>query len=97
MFALILFIRTKSKNFIEFLAENFAKSKTESNTEYFVPPKVHENSIFLYQAGGLGNSVRRLRGAEWLALFFAGAVMHTPIFVVPTSILFYYLYGNVRL
>jgi len=88
------FFLTKSRGFLQFFAENFQETKAESEVERFIPPKVHENSVFLYQSKELANSVRKLRALEWVGLFFFGAVMHQPLFAVPTFAAFYYIYGN---
>lgn len=85
---------TKSKEFLSFFAESFGEAKTESNTEHFVPPKVHENSVFLYQAAELSTSVRKLRSLEGLGLFTTVFFMHQPTFVIPTFAAFYIIYGN---
>ena len=77
------------------MAENFGQSKVESDVEYFVPPKVHENSVFLYQSKELANAVRKFRACEWVGLFFVGALMHQPLFAIPTFAVFYVAYGNV--
>jgi len=84
----------KSKGFIEFLAENFGQAKAESDVEYYIPPKVHENSVFLYQSKELANAVRKFRACEWAGLFFFGALMHQPLFAIPTFAAFYVVYGN---
>lgn len=85
---------TRGKGFVEFLANNFGDAKSESNTERFIPPQVHENSVFLYQSKDLANAVRKLRATEIAAAFFVGAVMHQPLFVIPTFAAYYFIHGN---
>jgi len=85
---------TKSKSFLNFFAEQLQYSKVENQAEYFSPPKIHENSVFLYQSRNLANSVRTARGGDYAALFFVGAVLHEPLFALVTFGVFYTIFLN---
>jgi hypothetical protein len=76
-------------------AENFQESKAESDIEGFVAPKVHENSVFLYQSKALANEIRQFGATEIMASIFVVAAMHQPMFVLPTFGVWYFIYARV--
>jgi len=85
---------TKSKGFLEFMATNFSTVHTNSTTEHFTPPKVHENSVFIYQSKDLANAVRGLRATEIVVAGFVGFAMHQPIFFFPVAAVWYLAWGR---
>jgi len=77
------------------MVENFQDHKTESSIENFVPPKVHENSVFLYQSRDLANELRQVGATEIAGAAFVAFLMHNPLFAIPTFGVFYYVIGRV--
>ncbi|EGR31923.1 hypothetical protein IMG5_099510 [Ichthyophthirius multifiliis] len=81
----------KSKFFLSFISNNFDNIKAQSISDYFVPPKILDNSVFVYHAQKLGNTYRVFRGAEGIVLPIVALGFTYPLFslffAIPTYIL----------
>ena len=72
-------------------------SIAEVKSDYYSPPKVHENGIFVYQSKDMANTFRMIRASEapiigGVFLFFEFPLMAAGFFAP-----FYYLWLNVLL
>lgn len=85
---------TKSRAFLTLVAENFNKVENQDTSEYFHPPRVHENSIFIYQSRKLANAARFGRGTESLGLLFIAGLMKFPLYAIPLISGVYYYWAN---
>ena len=90
-------LSTRSKGFLKFLQENMGGGKIEDVADYFRAPKIHENSVFIYQSRQLANAYRFERATEIIGALFLTCAMHEPMWVVPVYGLFYVVYGRVSL
>eukprot|EP00331_Platyophrya_macrostoma_P029425 CAMPEP_0176444682 /NCGR_PEP_ID=MMETSP0127-20121128/23218_1 /TAXON_ID=938130 /ORGANISM="Platyophrya macrostoma, Strain WH" /LENGTH=283 /DNA_ID=CAMNT_0017830257 /DNA_START=36 /DNA_END=887 /DNA_ORIENTATION=+ len=85
---------TKNKSFLKFLYDNLSYGKVEDTSDYFRPPKIHENSVFLYQSRAFANSTRFLRGTEALQAFAFVGLLKDPTLFIPIYGLFYVMMGK---
>ncbi|KRW99601.1 hypothetical protein PPERSA_03402 [Pseudocohnilembus persalinus] len=91
-FSAIPFFQTSTWQ--NFFSKSFETSTVEQRNDFFRPPKVHENSVFVYQSKQLSNTVRKARSQE-IIMFGAGLVCLTsPVFYVAFLVPAYYLWGN---
>lgn len=87
----------KSKTFLNFLTKNFDNNPlTEFKTDYFNPPRIHENSIFIYQSVSLSNKLRFARSLEILATIATFGFMQYPLIYAAVAGFWYYLGLNAR-
>ena len=85
-FALYNIIDTKPFSFspfIKFLSKLPNPGEIELTSDYFVPPKIHENSVFVYQSVHLAEWFKALRSADWAILlaYFACCTYPLAFFV----------------
>mmetsp|Transcript_22685 Transcript_22685/g.19701 ORF Transcript_22685/g.19701 Transcript_22685/m.19701 type:complete len:230 (-) Transcript_22685:271-960(-) len=80
--------------FTEAYAQEFQDAKYQPVSESWVPPKSHENSVFIYQDGGLGNELKNFGAFESFGL--AAIIFGTqyPIMFVPYLAMAYVMYGR---
>ena len=71
-------------------------AKTEETSDFWNPPKIHENSVFVYQSKRLGNSVRFSRGTETLVAGYVALLCPHPLYFISCSAILYYLWFNVK-
>jgi len=70
-------------------------AKTQEASEYWNPPKIHENSVFIYQSKGLGNSVRYVRSVENITAAYVLFLCPHPLYYVAVGAVAYYMWFNV--
>ena len=71
-------------------------AKTQEVSEYFNPPKIHENGVFIYQSKKLGNSIRFTRGSEFLIIGYMSLFCPHPLYFAVVGSIFYCLWFNVN-
>lgn len=82
---------SKGQTLIKMLAKQTTWLDTERPvSEVYNPPKIHENSVFLYQSEKLGGSLLKARRLE--APLYAGLVLAFPSFALSIS-----LFGTIYL
>lgn len=59
---------------MKFLATSFSTREAEPVSDTYYPPRLTDNSVFIYQSNHLGNLQRLLRSGDyfWVAFFLAG-------------------------
>jgi len=84
----------RRKDFLKFLYDNLASGKLEDTSDFLRPPKIHENSVFLYQSREYANVARLTRGTDYLQVIAGVALLKAPTLFVPIFGLYYLLIGK---
>ena len=85
----------KTNTFLNFLATNLESTATVSASDYIAPPRVHENSIFVYEARSLASTVRKFRSLEAILLPGALLTFTYPVFAAMVAVPTYFFLFNV--
>ena len=59
-----------------------------------IPPKIHENSVFIYHSRGKANAFREMRSFEILLFGAAAGFTVNPLYSIPFIAFWYACFGN---
>jgi hypothetical protein len=59
-----------------------------------VPPKIHENSVFVYHSREKANAFRLIRAMESIGIAIPVLFFAQPIYSIPFLVIYYTLWGN---
>lgn len=72
--------RFNSSTFVKFLAESFSSLESEAESDSYYPPRLSENSVFIYQSYQLGSNQRLLRSGDYLLAGFLVGIANYPLY-----------------
>lgn len=81
---------------MDFLSRNLDTNAAVSTSDFIAPPRVHENSLFVYHARSLGNVIRKFRSAEAVILPGALLTFTYPLFAAFVALPAYYFMFNAK-
>lgn len=86
----------KTHTFLDFVSKNLDTNAAASTSDFVAPPRVHENSIFVYHAKSLGNVIRKFRSIESVILPGALLTFTYPIFAAFVAAPAYFFMFNAK-
>ncbi|KAL4481412.1 hypothetical protein ABPG72_010565 [Tetrahymena utriculariae] len=87
----------KTRSFLNLIARNLDTNSAASTSDFVAPPRVHENSFFVYHSRELGNVIRKYRSLESVILPGALLTFTYPLFAAFVAIPSYYFMLNAKI